>query len=197
MWCKLTRAVRFDHQPPRHFDMAPRHNHFEMLELTFDGGLLRRLTAADADAYYDTVQANRGHLTALGDYLDEVAASANDFRERFANDSNPSLLMGIWRNDVLAGHVALIHREPPTWGLGYWLALEATGRGVATAAVGTILAFGHRELGVEEVLAGVTHGNDKSIAVLERLGFEPVADFDTYTRFGKTLKMPPSLATIR
>jgi hypothetical protein len=28
-----------------------------------------------------------------------------------------------------------------------------------------------------KVLAGVTHGNGTSVAVLARLGFEPVADF--------------------
>lgn len=155
-------------------------------ELTLSGGVLRRLSAADAPAYYNAVQRNRSHLTALGDYLDEVAASADDFRQRFGNASDPSLLMGIWRNDALIGHVALLHREPPKWGLGYWLAAEATGQGIATTAVGAVLDFGVRELAVEEVLAGVTHGNDKSVAVLTRLGFEPVADFDTYARFGKT-----------
>lgn len=163
-----------------------------VLELMFHGGVLRRLTAVDADAYFDTVQENRGHLAAIGDFLDEVAASADDFRQRFGNESDQSLLMGIWRNDVLVGHVGLLHREPPKWGLGYWLAREATGQGIATAAVGALLAFGRRELGVEEVLAGVTHGNDKSIAVLERLGFAPVADFDTYTRFGKTFRLQTS-----
>lgn len=162
------------------------------LELAFDGGVLRRLTAGDADAYFDAVQRNRGHLTAIGDFLDEVAASADEFRQRFANESDASLLMGIWRNDDLVGHVGLLHREPPKWGLGYWLAQQATGHGIATAAVGTVLAFGRSELGVEEVFAGVSHGNDKSIAVLERLGFAPVADFDTYTRFGKTFRLQAS-----
>src|SRR5438045_620085 len=107
-----------------------------LLELTFDGGVLRRLSAADAAAYYEIVQRNRRHLTALGDYLDEVEASTDDFRQRFGLESDPSLLMGIWRNGVLVGHVGLLHRDPPRWGLGYWLALEATGHGIATAAVG-------------------------------------------------------------
>lgn len=158
-----------------------------VLELCFDGGVLRRLSVADAPAYYEAVQRNRDHLTAIGDYLDEVAGSVDDLRQRFGNESDLSVLMGIWRTNVLVGHVGLLHREPPRWGLGYWLALEATGQGIATAAVGALLEFGRRELGVEEVLAGVTHGNDKSVAVLTRLGFAPVADFDTYTRFGKTL----------
>jgi RimJ/RimL family protein N-acetyltransferase len=155
-------------------------------ELTFDGGVLRRLSSADAPAYHDAVQRNRDHLTAIGDYLDEVELSIDDFRQRFGDVSDQSLLMGIWRDDVLVGHVALLHREPPRWGLGYWRAREATGLGIATAAVGAVLEFGRHELGVEEVLAGVTHGNAKSVAVLERLGFEVVADFATYTRFGKT-----------
>jgi RimJ/RimL family protein N-acetyltransferase len=157
-----------------------------MLELAVQRAVLRRLSGADASAYYDAVQRSRAHLTALGDYLDEVAASADDFRRRFESESDLSLLMGIWRDGVLIGHVALLHREPPKWGLGYWLTQEATGQGIATAAVGEVLEFGRRELGVEEVLAGVTHANDKSVAVLTRLGFEQVADFESYTRFGKT-----------
>lgn len=156
-----------------------------MLELTFDGGVMRRLTAEDAVAYHDAVQRNRDHLTAIGDYINEVSASVDDFRALFENESDLSLLMGIWRDDALVGHVALLHREPPKWGLGYWLALEATGQGFATAAVGSLLAYGRQKLGVEEVLAGVSHGNQKSIAVLKRLGFQEVADFNSYTRFAK------------
>ncbi|WP_159392934.1 hypothetical protein [Streptomyces cyaneogriseus] len=40
-----------------------------------------------------------------------------------------------------------------------------------------------RVLGATDIFAGVTHGNDKSAALLRRLGFEPVADFARCTRF--------------
>jgi hypothetical protein len=36
--------------------------------------------------------------------------------------------------------------------------------------------------------AELTHGNDKSVAVLQRCGFQPVVEFDTYTRYSRRLR---------
>lgn len=37
-------------------------------------------------------------------------------------------------------------------------------------------------LSATDVYAGVTHGNIASVNLLQRLGFTPVAQFDTHTR---------------
>ncbi|MFJ8588956.1 GNAT family N-acetyltransferase [Streptomyces sp. NPDC093595] len=55
--------------------------------------------------------------------------------------------------------------------------------GYATAACTALHGHAARELGATDLFAGVTHGNDRSVALLSRLGFEPVADFEDYTRF--------------
>ncbi|WP_018383043.1 GNAT family N-acetyltransferase [Wenjunlia vitaminophila] len=55
--------------------------------------------------------------------------------------------------------------------------------GHATAACAALYSHAARELGAIDIFAGVTHGNDKSTVLLRRLGFEPVADFEEYTRF--------------
>jgi RimJ/RimL family protein N-acetyltransferase len=150
-----------------------------------DGLELRELSATDAPTYYALVHANRDHLLRLNDdYVFEVNTTVDDFAARFENPDDESLLLGIWLGDRLVGHIALVYGEPPRWGLGYWLAEDATGRGFATAAVTAVVEYARAALGAAEVLAGVSHGNDKSVAVLERCGFRPVADFDTYTRYG-------------
>lgn len=41
-------------------------------------------------------------------------------------------------------------------------------------------------LGATDIFAGATHANDRSAALLERLGFEPVAEFENHTRFRLT-----------
>jgi len=76
--------------------------------------------------------------------------------------------------------------DPPRYGLGYWLAEDATGHGYATAAVRALLDHA-RTLQATDVLAGVTHGNDRSVALLRRLGFARVAEFDSYDRYHRAV----------
>jgi ribosomal-protein-alanine N-acetyltransferase len=55
--------------------------------------------------------------------------------------------------------------------LGYWLAERATGRGLATQAVGEMLHVAFGELGLHRVEAGTLLHNIASQRVLERAGF--------------------------
>jgi ribosomal-protein-serine acetyltransferase len=86
----------------------------------------------------------------------------------------------------LIGRADLVPVDPPRYGLGYWLGEEATGHGYATAAVRALLDHA-RSLGATDVLAGVTHGNDRSVALLRRLGFARVAEFDAYDRYHRAV----------
>ena len=56
--------------------------------------------------------------------------------------------------------------------LGYWLAEEAGGRGLATQAVAEMLVVAFDELGLHRVEAGTIPENKRSQAVLLRNGFE-------------------------
>ena len=71
--------------------------------------------------------------------------------------------------------------------LGYWLGGEYTGKGYATAACTALIAYGLEVLGARTMWAGVTKGNTKSEAVLQRLGFQEVSDQGSYTRFNRRL----------
>ncbi|MDQ3095166.1 MAG: GNAT family N-acetyltransferase [Actinomycetota bacterium] len=148
---------------------------------------LRTLLASDAGAYHSLVQANAKHLTRFGDYQDEVAASEREIAAALADEQSPPLRYGIVLASELIGRVDLVPVEPPKYGLGFWLSQPVTGRGYATAAVAALITHAARSLGATEVFAGVTHGNDKSVALLQRVGFEAVANFDDYRRYHLSL----------
>jgi RimJ/RimL family protein N-acetyltransferase len=95
---------------------------------------------------------------------------------------------GIWVGDDLAGRVDLIRHTPERFGIGYWLGEAFTGRGVGTAAVAAAIAYARDHYGATDVFAGVPHGNERSVALLTRLGFCDVARFDNYTRFHVSLR---------
>jgi RimJ/RimL family protein N-acetyltransferase len=152
------------------------------LQTEFPGLVVREHAPADAHEFFELVQANRDHLTQHGDYAELVAATAQETERRFA-DPSPSLRCGIWKDDRLIGHVSLVHGAPPTWGLGFWLAQDATRRGCMTTSISALLQYAERELMSTEVLAGVTHGNHRSSRLLMRLGFSPIEKFPTYTRY--------------
>ena len=154
------------------------------------------LRAEDAEEYHALVQRNVAHLTRLVDYLDEVAMGAQDVASAFADDRAASGRFGIRLDGALVGRVDLIPVDPPRFGLGYWLGGTATGRGVATEAVRTVLAHARDDLAATEVFAGVTHGNAASVALLLRLGFERVESFETYDRYRLALVPSASSTTL-
>ncbi|ACQ81751.1 GCN5-related protein N-acetyltransferase [Beutenbergia cavernae DSM 12333] len=162
-----------------------------ILDTERQGVVLRRLTRADAGTYTDLMQANEAHLTSRGDFRDQVSADAGQYAEQFGA-GGPALAFGIVEAGRLVGAVELVPVDPPRYGLGYWLAADATGRGLATIAVRTIVGYAGASLGASDVYAGVTHGNEASAAVLRRAGFVAVQRFDTYTRFHSATGAPAS-----
>ena len=83
----------------------------------------------------------------------------------------------------MIGHVGLFdyHREiePSIEGrpeLGYIFAAEVHGQGLAREACDAILAWADATLDAEEIVAIISIGNDPSIRLAERLGFERQPD---------------------
>jgi RimJ/RimL family protein N-acetyltransferase len=148
------------------------------------GLTLRPLTAADAPAYHALLTDNRRHLTQHGDYQEETAKPLAAVRADLATPDN--LRFGIYLDGTLIGRIDLIAADPPRYSLGYWLAVPYTGHGYATAAGRAVIDLAVR-LGATDVYAGVTLGNAKSVAVLERIGLTEVVEFDTYTRYHRAL----------
>ncbi|UJW86193.1 GNAT family N-acetyltransferase [Devosia sp. SL43] len=144
---------------------------------------LRLLTTADAPLLHRLVAENATHLTRHGDYMDLVALSRADLKTELSGDGGDHLRFGILLKGQLIGRVDLIAVDPPRYGIGYWLAENATGHGYASAALRALIVFAQGDAGMSDFYAGVTHGNLRSSALLERVGFVSVARFETYTRY--------------
>jgi RimJ/RimL family protein N-acetyltransferase len=143
---------------------------------------LRELAQADTQALYDLIQANAAHLTANGDYAELVSASLGTLSVELAAIDGKRRF-GVFLQDALVGRIDLIPVNPPHFGIGYWLAETATGKGHAGQALSAILQFAAEQQFATEVYAGITHGNVRSRNLLARLGFEEIAKFETYSRF--------------
>jgi RimJ/RimL family protein N-acetyltransferase len=154
-----------------------------MLATALPDLVLNELGPADVQVFYDLLQQNRSHLTAHGDFMNEVAAPLEKWIGEFAANPAPSRRLGIFLKRQLIGRIDLIAVEPPKYSVGYWLAEQNTGHGFASAALVRLLALARDDLGATDVYAGVTHGNMRSEALLERLGFVRVVRFERYTRF--------------
>lgn len=153
------------------------------LSTEIPGLILSELTIADADAYFELLDLNRQHLSRLGDYSEESRATPAWVRAHLREAAGRNVRYGIRLNGALIGRVDLLAVDPPRYGTGYWLGEAHTGAGYATAACRALFDHAARRLGATDVFAGVTHGNAKSVALLKRLGFEQVAEFDGYDRF--------------
>jgi RimJ/RimL family protein N-acetyltransferase len=84
-----------------------------------------------------------------------------------------SLIIADSATDDLLGTIALRRvGDGDRWSVGYWVAPWARQRGVATAAVRLITAFGFEELGVREIELLAEPENIASQRVAEAAGFE-------------------------
>ncbi|UXN74750.1 GNAT family N-acetyltransferase [Devosia sp. A8/3-2] len=109
--------------------------------------------------------------------------SYEELEAELAIGDHSNLRFGLLLKGELIGRIDLVPVDPPKYGLGYWLAEKATGKGYATAALQALIGFARSDLNATDIYAGVTRGNLRSEALLERAGFLPVADFDSYRRF--------------
>lgn len=159
----------------------------KMIGTGISGLALCPLNEDHALALYDLVQENRSHLTAHGDYADLVAASLEALEGQLTEGTSRTLQLGIFLRQKLIGRIDLVPVAPPRYGLGYWLGKHSTGKGYATAALKALLRFADTDLQATDIYAGVTSGNWRSEAVLQRAGFLPVEVFEKYTRFHRAL----------
>lgn len=141
------------------------------------GLALRPLNLRDAKALFALVEANRPRL---GRWLPWPATNlcvhdsrAYILRVRALARSGLGQSFGLWWQDRLVGIAGFVwidaaHRSGA---IGYWLAEEAEGHGLMTAAVKTLLRHGFRTLKLNriEIRAGVR--NHRSRAIPRRLGF--------------------------
>jgi len=78
------------------------------------------------------------------------------------------------------GHATFDAPFTPAVEIGWRLARGAWGRGIATEAATGVVSFAFDEVGLDEVVAMAVPANERSLAVMRRLGMsrDETADFD-------------------
>jgi ribosomal-protein-alanine N-acetyltransferase len=103
-------------------------------------------------------------------------------RERAAGTSYRFLIL---EGGELAGEISItnvVRRSFQSANVGYWVAGERNGRGVATAAVAAVCSFAFGELELHRLEAGTLPHNIGSQIVLDRNGFTPFGVAPSYLR---------------
>lgn len=151
--------------------------------------MLRTLSPADALPYYRCVDLNREHLLQHGDNEFDHARSLAAV-SAMLDEPHTNVRFGVWLDSELVGRVDLNPVDPPRWAIGYWLHRHHLGQGIMTTACRAAIDHGRR-LDATEIYAGVSDGNDASINVLRRLGFEYIQHVGACTRWRYSLINDP------
>jgi ribosomal-protein-alanine N-acetyltransferase len=143
---------------------------------------LQRLSADHAPAVLAFELANRGYFTAF------ISDRGDDFFDQFTERHNALLAeqeAGLCACYVLAsedgsilGRFNLYEIRDGTAELGYRVARQVAGRGVATASVRELCLLAAARYGLHTLKAATTHENVASQRVLVKAGFRPVGPGD-------------------
>lgn len=137
---------------------------------------LQRLRAEHRDAVLALERENRAWFAASVPDRGEDYFSAFDDRHRALLDEQETgaIHMHVLVDDdgAVVGRVNLVDVADGAAELGYRLAERATGRGLATWAVGEVCRLARTSYGLRRLVAVTTTDNASSRAVLERAGFE-------------------------
>lgn len=150
-----------------------------------DANPVRRVTRLarieDTSDLVDLERANRGFLrpwepTRDDEYYTVVAyrtSLAQQLERHAAGFALPLVIID--EDGAVAGRISLhsiVRGALQSATLGYWLAESATGRGLASTALGELIDISFAELGLHRLEAGTMVSNMRSRRVLERHGFE-------------------------
>ena len=139
---------------------------------------LKSVDFPDADELFALVDANREHLRSWLPWLD-VNQSAADTRQ-YIERSKQAAADGVGWNLLvlhqsrLCGTIGFNWIDPANRAceLGYWLAAEATGNGLISRSLHTLVELAFSDLELNRINLSVATGNLPSRAVAERLGFQ-------------------------
>src|SRR5690625_1332675 len=150
-----------------------------MVTLRGAGLVLRELRRKDEREWNEIRWANRawlapweyedprgpGHLPSFSEYVREQARSALQ---------QVSFGWVITDGGPILGHITLSHIA---WGavrsatIGYWVASQRAGEGIAPRAVALVTDFAFEDLGLHRIEINIRPENTASLRVVEKLGF--------------------------
>ena len=140
--------------------------------------MIRPVRREDCEELAALYAANRDFLAPYEPVRPREFFTADGQRERLQRqldgETHP---FAILEDDATAGTISvfsIVRDGPESCTIGYWVDGARTGRGLATRAVGEILAFAFGELGLHRVEAATLVDNLPSQRVLEKNGFERI-----------------------
>ena len=146
--------------------------------------MIRLLGADDAEALAAVYRANRDFLRPFEPARDEAFFTVERQRERIEQSLEGDRWMwGIVEDGAIAGMIALndvLRGALQLANVGYWVARQHNGRGLASAALAEVVEFAFGEAQLHRLEAGTQPDNVASQRVLERNGF---------TKFGYARKL--------
>ncbi|NEA56151.1 GNAT family N-acetyltransferase [Streptomyces sp. SID13666] len=150
--------------------------------------VMQLLDLGHAPALLEFEQKNRTYFAAsIPDRGDDYFAHFDARLDELLTDQAAGLLyfhVLVADNGAVLGRVNLVDVEGGSAELGYRIAEEAAGRGLATAAVHQICELAATEYGLTTLRARTTLDNAGSRAVLARTGFTPIGDIQLSGRPG-------------
>ncbi|MEI6778512.1 MAG: GNAT family protein [Chloroflexales bacterium] len=142
-----------------------------------EGADLRLLETHHAEAFLEFVAANRAYLGPWLEWahtittLEDAQAFIERGTARYAQDGLP--WVGIWQDDQMVGGMLFfpLDRPPRATEIGYWLSESASGHGLMSRAVRTMLSLAFDDLNLNRVALQTEVDNARACALAERLGF--------------------------
>lgn len=147
-----------------------------------DGVEMRELRTADAAALADVLDRNRAYMAPYEPRRDEGFYTEAGQRgrieslleERDGGRARPFVLVAVATGEQIGainlGSIAL--GPLCSGGVGYWIAQEWAGKGLATAALEEVCRIARDEVGLHRIEAGTLVDNFASQRVLAKAGFE-------------------------
>lgn len=143
------------------------------------GAHLRPFTTADADALARAVDESLDHLRPWMAWAGPESAGATFQRTRLETvehqfATGEEYQYGLFDRDesrVLGSFGLMTRQGPGTLELGYWVHVDATGRGLATAAAAALTGVALAVDGVDVVIICCDAANTRSAAIPRRLGY--------------------------
>jgi ribosomal-protein-serine acetyltransferase len=135
---------------------------------------LRLWEESDAEELHALIEANRDHLAPWLPFADQPFEKTREFvRNARRAIGERQLLTAIVEDGRIVGSIGTdgIGPDGHSTGLGYWLAADATGRGLATRAARAYVDHCFGTWRLERVSIRIATGNAPSRRVAQRLGF--------------------------
>jgi ribosomal-protein-alanine N-acetyltransferase len=143
--------------------------------VTLAEAILRPVVPDDSEEVAQLLRENREFLAPFEPLRDQRFFTSEGQRERIEESSSRSF--AIILDGRIAGGVTisdLIYGPFQSAVLGYWVAQQLNGRGLATQAVGAAVEVAFGELGLHRLEAGTLADNIASQRVLEKNRFERI-----------------------